>query len=110
MNFYKAIIAVILGFFLFVAASAIAQTSGLTPQQELMLNQLPPAQRQQALEALQQNKSGPALRVGVPVRETVDSPSTALSPAIASFPVVETLRASANSRQAITNSESVRDE
>ena len=39
--------------------------------------------------------------MGERVQETVDTPSTALSPAIASYPVVETLRASANSRLVI---------
>ncbi len=86
---------------LLIGSLTAAQSTGLTPQQELMLNSLPPAQRQQALEALRQNKSGPALTVGERVQETVDTPSTALSPAIASYPVVETLRASANSRLVI---------
>ena len=98
MNKIKAIIAASLIPLLLIAVPAGAQSTGLTPQQELMINSLPPAQRQQALEALQQNKSGPALTVGQRVQETVDTPSSVLSPAIASFPVVETLRASANSR------------
>ncbi|MDH3614649.1 MAG: SLBB domain-containing protein [Gammaproteobacteria bacterium] len=98
MNKIKAIIAASVIPLLLIAVPAGAQSTGLTPQQELMINSLPPAQRQQALEALQQNKSGPALRVGERVQETVDTPSSALSPAIASFPVVETLRVSANSR------------
>jgi protein involved in polysaccharide export with SLBB domain len=39
---------------LFVALPIDAQSINLTPQQQLMLNQLPPAQRQQALQALEQ--------------------------------------------------------
>jgi protein involved in polysaccharide export with SLBB domain len=39
---------------LFVAAAALAQTVKLTPEQQAMLDQLPPAQRQQALEAIRQ--------------------------------------------------------
>ena len=74
MKFFKAVIAVIPVLFLLDAAPTSAQ-SGLTPQQQLMLDSLPPEQRQQALEALQQNKSGPALRVGQRVQETVDQPS-----------------------------------
>jgi hypothetical protein len=81
--------------------SAAQAQSGLTPQQELMLNSLPPDQRQQALEALQQNKSGPALRVGERVQETVDTPSSALSPGFSTVPIVEILRAGANSRLVI---------
>ena len=43
----------------FVSSLALAQSVKLTPQQEAMLNQLPPAQRQQALEALRQfNQQG----------------------------------------------------
>ena len=37
-----------------LTALGFAQNYTLTPQQEAMLNQLPPAQRQQALNALQQ--------------------------------------------------------
>jgi protein involved in polysaccharide export with SLBB domain len=39
---------------LFVAAAALAQSVKLTPEQQAMLDQLPPAQRQQALEAIRQ--------------------------------------------------------
>ena len=83
-----------------VAMTAFAQTSGLTPQQELMLNSLPPESRQQALEALRQNKAGPALTVGQRVQERVDGPP--LSPAIAAAPVAEEPRASARGRLVVS--------
>jgi protein involved in polysaccharide export with SLBB domain len=40
--------------FVLLSLTALAQSVQLTPQQEAMLNQLPPAQRQQAMDALRQ--------------------------------------------------------
>ena len=102
MNKIKAIIAASLIPLLFFAVPAGAQSTGLTPQQELMLNSLPPEQRQQALEALQQQKSGPALRVGERLQETVDGTDALLSPAMAAQSVVSMARASAGSRLIIS--------
>lgn len=79
-------------------SNAAAQTMSLTPQQQLMLDQLPPAQRQQALDALRQSRSGPALRVGEPLREEATS---SLSPMLAAPIAAEAKRASANSRLVI---------
>jgi protein involved in polysaccharide export with SLBB domain len=45
---------VVAAILLFVTALAYAQSVKLTPEQQAMLNQLPPAQRQQALEAIEQ--------------------------------------------------------
>ena len=41
-------------FLLFLAAPLYAQSIQLTPEQRAMLDQLPPAQRQQAMEAIRQ--------------------------------------------------------
>ena len=80
--------------------SAIAQTVNLTPEQQQMLNQLPPAQREQALAVLRQ-QSGQVRSPSQPLRDEVAAPSPALSPAVAAAPVAETLRASARSRLVI---------
>ena len=77
-----------------------AQSMDLTPQQQMMLDQLPPDQRQQALDALRQSKSGDAIRVGEPLREEAQS-ATGLSPALVPQRIVEVARAGANSRLVI---------
>ena len=49
--------------------SADAQSIKLTPQQEAMLNQLPPSQRRQALDALEQinqQNAGQTVKPGTP--------------------------------------------
>ena len=66
-----------------IASTATAQSVNLTPEQQQILNQLPPTQRQQALDALRQSQIGQMQGVGQPVRETVEAPSPDLSPAIA---------------------------
>jgi hypothetical protein len=83
-----------------IALPALGQAIQLTPEQQMMLNQLPPAQREQALQVLRQQSAG-AQSVGQPVRETVDMPSTAVSPRLAAEPIVEIPRAGANSRLVI---------
>lgn len=77
---------------------ASAQSVDLTPEQQQMLNQLPPAQRQQAMDLLQQSQNGATQDLGEPVRESVEPPSTLLSPALGAERVEETPRASAHSR------------
>jgi protein involved in polysaccharide export with SLBB domain len=67
----------------------------------MMLNQLPPAQREQALQVLRQQSAG-VQSVGQPVRETAETPPVDLSPALAAEPLIEIPRAGANSRLVIT--------
>jgi polysaccharide export outer membrane protein len=59
MKISKTIAASCLILSLFVAPPIDAQSVNLTPQQQQMLNQLPPAQRQQALQALEQMNTQP---------------------------------------------------
>jgi len=42
-----------------ISSTALAQSIQLSPEQQMMLNQLPPAQRQQAMDALRQLNSQP---------------------------------------------------
>jgi protein involved in polysaccharide export with SLBB domain len=49
-------------FLLFPGGATLAQAIKLTPQQEAMLNQLPPSQRRQALDALEQFNRQNAMR------------------------------------------------
>lgn len=55
-----------------IVSVAGAQTSGLTPEQERLLNQLPASQRQQALDALRQMQDERVQTVGQPVTEFDD--------------------------------------
>src|SRR5210317_1882461 len=80
-----------------VSVTAFAQSVQLTPDQQMMLDQLPPAQREQALQVLRQQSAG-VQSFGEAVRET---PSQAVSPAVVPTPEVESQRASANSRLVI---------
>jgi protein involved in polysaccharide export with SLBB domain len=80
-----------------VSVTAFAQSVQLTPEQQMMLDQLPPAQREQALQVLRQQSAG-VQSFGEAVRET---PSQAVSPAVVPAPEVESQRASANSRLVI---------
>jgi hypothetical protein len=68
MNARKATAAVGLLLGLFIAVTANAQSVSLTPQQQQMLNQLPPAQRAQALEAIRD--AGGQSAALEPLRET----------------------------------------
>ena len=81
---------------------AVAQSVSLTPQQQLMLNQLPPAQRQQALDALRQMQGGQTQTVGQPLTESAEIPGVALPPLIDVAPEFEMPRAAANSRLVIS--------
>ena len=81
---------------IFLGSLASAQSVQLTPEQQMMLNQLPPAQREQALQVLRQQSAG-VQSVGQPVRETAETPSADLSPDVAAEPKGETQRAGANS-------------
>lgn len=78
-----------------LSSIAFAQSIQLTAEQQMMLNQLPPAQREQAMQVLRQQASG-VQSVGQPVREAAETPSAKLSSAIAVQPRTETLRAVAN--------------
>ncbi|MDA0707406.1 MAG: SLBB domain-containing protein [Proteobacteria bacterium] len=71
-----------------------AQTLQPTAEQLRMLNQLPPAQREQALEALRSAQGSQAQ----PVAEPTESLSPALSPVVAAKPVGEVQRAGRGSR------------
>src|SRR5210317_1909118 len=82
---------------IFLGSLASAQSIQLTPEQQMMLNQLPPAQREQALQVLRQQSAG-VQSVGQPVRE---EPSPAVSPAVAAKPMAEIQRAGASSRLVI---------
>ena len=84
-----------------VSHYAAAQVVNITPEQQQLLDQLSPVQRQQALEALRQAQSGQAQRVGQPVQEDQAPSSVELSPLVTAEPVTEIQRASANSRLVI---------
>ena len=49
--------AILASIFLLLGSAAIAQGIQLSPAQQQMLNQLPPAQRQQAMDAMRQLQS-----------------------------------------------------
>ena len=82
---------------LLIANVAAAQSLQLTPEQQRMLDSLPPAQRAQAQQILRQQTGG-VQSVGQPVRESAETSSVDLSPAVAAEPKGEIQRASANSR------------
>ena len=87
---------------LFVAlAAASVPAEAQTAEQLRMINQLPPAQREQALQALRQYQDGQVQSVGEPVRERPNDASAALSPMRAVEPVGVEARASANGRLVI---------
>ncbi len=86
-----------------LATVTFAQSIQLSAAQQQMLNQLPPAQRQQAMDALRQaqsglGQSGQAETQRQPLRESVDSP---ISPMEGAEPEAEELRAGANTRLVI---------
>ena len=85
---------------LLVLATSVTFAQGiqLSAEQQLMLNQLPPAQQKQAMDALRQAQSGQAQTQRQPLREAVDAP---ISPAVGAAPEAEELRAGANSRLVI---------
>ena len=70
---------------IFLGSLASAQSVQLSPEQQMMLNQLPPAQREQAMQALRQQTGG-VQSVGQPVRE---EPSPAVSPVVAAKPMAQ---------------------
>ena len=80
------------------ASLSFAQGVQLSSEQQQMLNQLPPAQRQQAMDAIRQMQSGQTQVSRQPIRETAATP---ISPAIGAEPEAEELRAGANSRLVI---------
>ena len=80
------------------ASLSFAQGVQLSAEQQQMLNQLPPAQRQQAMDAIRQMQSGQTQVSRQPIRETAATP---ISPAIGAEPEAEELRAGANSRLVI---------
>jgi hypothetical protein len=85
---------------IFLGSLASAQSIQLTPEQQMMLNQLPAAQREQALQVLRQQTSG-VQSVGQPVREIAETPFADLSPDAAAEPIEGTQRAGPNSRLVI---------
>ena len=86
----------------FGASSAFAQSGQLTPQQQAILDQLPPDQRRQALQAIQQYRDSPVQTVGEPVREFEDPAAPDLPIFPAADPEAEELRAGVNSRLVIS--------
>jgi protein involved in polysaccharide export with SLBB domain len=75
---------------LLVAASALAQSIKLTPEQQAMLDQLPPAQRQQAMEAIRQFERQNA-KEGSDSDETqeLDLPQTSIETPLPDIPLFE---------------------
>ena len=86
----------------FGTSSAFAQSAQLTPQQQALLDQLPPDQRRQALRAIQQYQDSQVQTVGEPVRELeeVEVPDLPISPP--AEPEADELRAGANNRLVIS--------
>lgn len=83
------------------AFPSLAQVSGLTAEQQRMLNQLPASQREQALKALGQytaTQPGGALE---PVREEPVSPTPQSSPPVTTPPATAEIYAAPNSRLVI---------
>ncbi len=81
-------------------APALAQSVSLTPAQQQMLNSLPPAQREQALEVLRQ-QSGQVQRIREPLVEREEGPAADLSPTVTAEPDGGIQRAGSNSRLVI---------
>ena len=79
-----------------VSTLSFAQSIQLTAEQQRMLDQLPPAQREQALQVLRQQTSECKASAASP-GEAVAS----VSPVVAAKPIAETQRAGANSRLVI---------
>ena len=65
-----------------VAFPSLAQVSGLTPEQQRMLNQLPASQREQALKALGQYATAESGNAPEPVHEEAPAPSPASLPVV----------------------------
>ena len=86
----------------FGTSSAFAQAAQLTPQQQALLDQLPPDQRRQALQAIQQYQDSQVQTVGEPVRELEEFgvPDLPISPPAETE--ADELRAGANSRLVIS--------
>ena len=99
---FAATAAATLAVLVFGTSSAFAQSTQLTPQQQAMLDQLPPNQRWQALRAIQQYQDSQVQTVGEPVREVeeVGVSDLPISPAVEAE--AEELRAGANSRLVIS--------
>ena len=72
MKFRQTTAAACLIFSLFLALPVVAQSISLSPQQQAMLNQLPPAQRQQALDAIRQLESQQAEGGQQTINEPID--------------------------------------
>ena len=80
----------------FAVSLSFAQGFQLSAEQQQMLNQLPSAQRQQAMEVIQRAQ-GSQNQAPTPIRETVSQPIP-ISPATGSELEAKELRASADSR------------
>ena len=83
-------------------SSAFAQSVQLTPQQQAILDQLPPDQRRQALQSIRQYQNSQVQTRGEPVRELEDTVAPGLPVPPALEPEPEELRAGANSRLVIS--------
>jgi len=86
------------------AASVVpAQSIDLSPEQQAMLNQLPPAQRQQALDALEQlkNQSAQQSVPQTPASETTPIPGMDEDPLAFLEPEIEAVSAEGGSRLVI---------
>jgi protein involved in polysaccharide export with SLBB domain len=91
-------------FLLLAALSVYAQSIKLTPEQQAMLDQLPPAQRQQALEAIRQfERKNAGDSSASSITEELELPATSLEAPEAEFPLIqEELKAEGGSRLVIT--------
>ncbi len=67
---------------LFLALPSFAQSIQLSPEQQRMLNQLPPAQRQQAMDAMRQLEGAQGDTRSTPLRESASDASPDLSPTL----------------------------
>jgi protein involved in polysaccharide export with SLBB domain len=94
-----------LGVLLLVCVAPLyAQSIKLTPEQQAMLDQLPPAQRQQALEAIREfERQNAGASSPSTVTEELELPEESLGPPVQELPFIqEELKAEGGSRLVIT--------
>jgi protein involved in polysaccharide export with SLBB domain len=89
--------------FLLATMPALAQSVKLTPEQQAMLDQLPPAQRQQALEAIRQfERQNAGASAPSTITEEFELPEESLEPSVQELPLLqEDLKAEGGSRLVI---------
>ena len=84
-----------------VAFPSFAQVSGLTAEQQRMLNQLPASQREEALKALAQYKATQPGNTVEPLKEEASSPAPETAQPVAAEPAPAQTFAAPNSRLVI---------